>query len=87
MKSINFVPKGVQRTLSSHKNSEKYNELEVFYKKAVLKNLAIFTGKYLCWSLFFNKNAGLQTCNFIKKKLQHMCFPKNIAKFLSTPIL
>ena len=26
--------------------------LEVFYKKAVLKNLAIFTGKHLCWSLF-----------------------------------
>ena len=24
---------------------------EVFYKKAVLKNFAIFTGKELCWSL------------------------------------
>ena len=28
--------------------------LEVFYKKAVLKNLALFTGKYLCWSFLFN---------------------------------
>ena len=26
---------------------------EVFYKKTVLKNFAIFTGKYLCLSLFF----------------------------------
>ena len=25
--------------------------------------------------------------NFIKKKLQHRCFPKNIAKFLRTPTL
>ena len=25
--------------------------LKVFYKKAVVKNLAIFTGKHLCWSL------------------------------------
>ena len=24
----------------------------------------------------------LQTCNFIKNRLQHRCFPKNIAKFL-----
>ena len=25
---------------------------KVFYKKAVLKNLAILIEKYLCWSLF-----------------------------------
>ena len=25
---------------------------EVFYKKAVLKNFAIFTGKHLSWNLF-----------------------------------
>ena len=33
---------------------------EVSYKKGVLKHLAIFTEKHLCWSLFLNKNAGLQ---------------------------
>ena len=69
----------------SNKVSEKYNK-KVFYKKAVLKYFAIFTGKYLCWSLFFNKYAGLQFCNFIKKRLQHRCFPVNIAKFLRTPV-
>ena len=26
-------------------------------------------------------------CNFIKKRLQHRCFPVNIGKFLRTPIL
>ena len=35
----------------------------------VLKGVAIFTGKHLCWSLFSIK------------KLQHSCFPVNIVKF------
>ena len=30
----------------------------------------------------FNKAAGLKACNFVKKRLQHSCFPVNIAKFL-----
>ena len=52
---------------------------EVFRKKDVLKNFAIFTRKHLCWSLF-----GV---NFIKKRLQHRYFLVNITKFLRTPIL
>ena len=36
---------------------------------------------------YFNKAAGLKVSNFIKKRLQHRCFPMNIAKFLATPIL
>ena len=55
--------------------------------KAVLKIFVIFTEKHLCWSLFLNKVADFQACNFIKKRLQHSCFPVNIARFLSTPIL
>ena len=35
----------------------------------------------------FNKFAGLQAGNFITKRLQHRCFPVNIAKFLKTSIL
>ena len=35
----------------------------------------------------FNKLAGFKTCNFLKKRLQHRCFPVNIAKFLRTLIL
>ena len=53
-------------------------------KKVVLKNFAIFTEKHLCCSLFL---ICLKACNFIKKTLQHRCFPMNIAKFLRTPIL
>ena len=37
--NVNFVPKDVQRIVSSHKSLEKYNEQEVFYKKKLpLKN-------------------------------------------------
>ena len=61
---------------------------EVFYKKAVFRNFAIFTGKHLCWSLFFKKLAFCQACNFTKKRLQYRCFSVNIAKFLRTlPVL
>ena len=58
---------------------------QIFFKLGVLKNLEIFTGKYLCWNLsLFNEIAGLKAYNFIKKRLQHRCFPVNIAKFVRT---
>ena len=41
------------------KDVKRQKQPKVFYKKAVLKNIAIFTGKHLCWSLFFIK---LQAC-------------------------
>ena len=34
----------------------------------------------------FNKVAGLQACNYFKKRLEHRCFPLNIAKFLRTAL-
>ena len=34
----------------------------------------------------FNKAADLQTCNFIKKRLQHSCFSVYIPKVLRAPI-
>ena len=63
-----------------------YNE-QVFYKKALHKNFEIFTEKRLCWCLFLNKNAGFQSWNSIKKRLQHRCSPVNVAKVLRTPVL
>ena len=36
-------------------------------KIGILINFASFTGKQLCWILFFNKVASLQAYNFIKK--------------------
>ena len=55
---------------------------QMWFKIGVLKIFAIFTGKYLCWSLFLIKLLNL--LNFIKRRLQRRCFPVNIAKFLRT---
>ena len=61
---------------------------QVFCKKGVLRNLAKFTGKYLCHSLFFfDKVAGLRPALLLKKKLWRRCFPVNFVKFLRTPFL
>ena len=48
--------------------------LQMFLKIGFLK-ISQFTGKHSCWSFFLIK---------LKKRLQHMCFPVNIAKFLKT---
>ena len=47
-------------------STSKSSCLRKFFEIAVLKNFAIFTGKH----------------SFYKKRLQHKCFPVNIAKFL-----
>ena len=56
--------------VGKHSNSRS----QMFYD--ALQNLAIFTGKHLCWRFFL--------INFIKKRLQYRSFPVNIAKCLST---
>ena len=57
--------------------------------KGVLKNLAKFTGKHLCESLFFNKVAGLVSfliklqawaCNFIKKETLAQLFSREFCE-------
>ena len=52
---------------------------QILFKKAVLKNFTILTGKHLCWRLF-------SAWNFIKKRFQHRCFPLNIAELLRIAI-
>ena len=54
------------------------SRLQMFFKISAFKNFTNFTGKHLCWS------GGLQAYNFIKKRLQHMCFPVKFMKFLRT---
>ena len=46
-------------------------------KRPFLKISQYSQKKSLCWSVFLNKNAGLQSWNIIKKRLQHRYFPVN----------
>ena len=50
-------------------------------KKVLLKNTQYSWETPMLESLFY-KFADQKTCNFIKKRLQHRCFPGNIRKFL-----
>ena len=56
-------------------------------RKGVLRNLAKFTGKDLCQSLFFNKVSGLRPATLLKKRLWHRYFPVNFVKFLRISFL
>ena len=72
---------------NSNKIINRSSRPEVFSEKGVLRNIAKFTGKYLCQSLFFNKVADLRPATLLKKKLWHNCFSVNFAKFLRTPFV
>ena len=57
------------------------------YKKGVLKIFCNIHEKTHVLDCLFNKAAGMKAFNFIKKRLQHRCFPLNIEKILRTPTL
>ena len=67
-------------------------KFEKFFITPILKNIC---ERLLCsFSLIapvleflHNKFASLQICNFIRKRLQHRCFPVKLVKFLRTLIL
>ena len=65
------------------KISERYTE-QVFYKKAVLKNFAIFTEKHPRLSLFLNKNTSLQSWNYQKEALTQVLSCEYCETFKST---
>ena len=54
-------------------------------KNLFINFLAKFTGKHLCWSLFFDKVTGLMPATFSKKRLRHRCISVNFASFLRIP--
>ena len=60
---------------------------EVFCRRRSSLKFRKFHWKTSVLESICNKVAGLKACNFIKKRLQHTCFPLKYAKFLRTPIL
>ena len=63
------------------------SRLEVFCKKSILRDIAKFTGKRICQSLFFNKIPGLRPTTLLKKRIWYRCYPVNFAKVLRTHFL
>ena len=51
----------------------------------ISKTFRKFYRKTFVFGPLFKKIAGLKAHNFIKKRLQHNCFPGKPAKFLRTP--
>ena len=57
------------------------------YSKQVFLELSReFHRKTLALESLFHKVAGLKDCKFIKRRLQHRCFPVKFPKFLRTAI-
>ena len=55
----------------------------MFFKIGVLKKIAIFTGKNLCWSLF-DKVESSRPATLLNRDSNTGVFPVNIAKPLRT---
>ena len=74
--SVNFFRTQYLQNTSRRLTQYRSNRSQMFFQIGTLKNFATFTAKY--FAIF----TGLKARNFIKKRLQHRCFPLNIAKFL-----
>ena len=57
---------------------------KVFCKKKFFKKFCKFHKITPVLEFLFNKIAGLQTCNFIKNRLQYRCFTVKFAKFFKS---
>ena len=58
---------------------------QMFFKIGVLKKVFKFHRKAPVLRSLFDKVAGFEACNSIKKRLQQRCFLVKFVKFLSTP--
>ena len=55
-KRTNLLKQSVEISLSFKVTTTRSSRWPMFFKIGVLKKIAIFTGKCLCWSLFLIKN-------------------------------
>ena len=62
-----------------HDCCNRSNHSEVFGEKGVLRNLAKFTGRHLCQSLFFNKVAGLLRTPFFIEHLKQLLLLQDLS--------
>ena len=85
---LGFLPRKYNRQLKENTMLKLQKQPpEVFCEKRCSYEFRNIHRKATVLDSLFTKVAGLKVCSFIKKRLQHRCFPVNIAKFLRTPIL
>ena len=70
--------------LSNHRSRSSHRRCSV--KELILK-ISQISQKNTCVEVFILWSCESKTYKFIKKRLQHRCFPVNFAKFLRTHIL
>ena len=81
LKWVFFIKKGVLQYVFTF---QKQSFAEVLQNNCSWK-IRKFNRKTLVSESLFNKVAGLEACDFIKKRLPHKYFPVKFAKFLRTP--
>ena len=82
--NFNYASLAVSFSCILNKITSEDWEVEV-QKYFFRKSFANFTGKEPVFDSLFNKVAGPQAGNFIKKKLQCRCFPVKFEKFSKAP--
>ena len=55
-------------------NTSRSSYSQMFFEIGVLKNFAIFTGKYLCWTLFLIKLQAFRPANLLKRSSNTVVF-------------
>ena len=65
----------------------RHQDIEATTGDALKWEIRNIHGKVLVLEFLFNKVANLKDSSYIKRRLQHRCFPVNITKVLRTPIL
>ena len=81
-KDLQFYQEGTPTEVAWERNYRS-SCLNIFFKIAVLKNFANFTGKTPVLESLFHIIAGLKTYNFIKKRLQHRCHEKETTEAIA----
>ena len=78
-----FLPR-YTKMFKSHTLSrlERSSHSQLFFKKDFKLKFRKFHKETPVLESLFNKVSGLKACNFIKKRIQHSCFPLKFARFL-----
>ena len=64
----------IYRNSRSRSSHQKCSIIKMFLKYSQ------YSQENTCVGVFFNKVAGLRLANVLKKRLQHRCFPVNVAE-------